>query len=281
MITVVTMNVSREIVRIVSWMGMWFGRLVGGEQLGMVRDGQADQPRDEEQLVGDRVEEGAERGRLPQVAGDEAVEGVRDGRPEEQEEGHPGLVGEDADDEERNRNEPQERQLVGEREVPQDLLVHRHSGILYPGAARDVNRGAISVKTDALTGPGSVPRFALVDIDELLRLLVEREASDLHLKPMRPPMLRIRGRLVESEGAPLAPAVLRDSLHRMLNDRQRAQLEEHLYVDFGYSLVGVSRFRGSVYLQRGTHAACSAGSPSPSRPSSSGASPKSSASSRR
>src|SRR5204863_9748536 len=77
----------------------------------------------------------------------------------------------------------------------------------------------------------------------------------LHLKPMRPPMLRIRGRLVESEGTALVPAVLRDSLYRMLNDRQRAQLDEHLYVDFGYSLAGVSRFRGSIYLQRGTHAA--------------------------
>jgi twitching motility protein PilT len=94
-----------------------------------------------------------------------------------------------------------------------------------------------------------------MDIDELLKLLADREASDLHLKPMRPPMLRIRGKLVETEGEPLAPAVLRDSLYRILNDRQRVQLEESLYVDFGYSVAGVSRFRGSVYYQRGTHAA--------------------------
>jgi len=94
-----------------------------------------------------------------------------------------------------------------------------------------------------------------MDIDELLKLLADREASDLHLKPMRPPMLRIRGKLVETEGETLAPAVLRDALYRLLNDRQKAQLEEHLYVDFGYSLAGVSRFRGSIYLQRGTHAA--------------------------
>jgi twitching motility protein PilT len=94
-----------------------------------------------------------------------------------------------------------------------------------------------------------------MDIDELLKMLADREASDLHLKPMRPPMLRIRGRLVETDGAALAPAVLRESLYRILNERQRAQLEEHLYVDFGYSVAGVSRFRGSVYLQRGTHAA--------------------------
>src|SRR5262245_21251097 len=94
-----------------------------------------------------------------------------------------------------------------------------------------------------------------MDIDELLKLLADREASDLHLKPMRPPMLRIRGKLVETEGEALAPAVLRDSLYRLLNDRQKAQLEEHLYVDFGYSVAGVSRFRGSVYYQRGTHAA--------------------------
>jgi len=94
-----------------------------------------------------------------------------------------------------------------------------------------------------------------MQIDPLLRLLAEREASDLHLKPMRPPMLRIRGKLVETEGDILAPAVLREALYQVLNERQKAQLEEHLYVDFGYSVAGVSRFRGSVYFQRGTHAA--------------------------
>ena len=92
-------------------------------------------------------------------------------------------------------------------------------------------------------------------IDELLERLAEEEASDLHLKPMRPPMLRSKGKLVEIGDQPLPPAVLKEALHQVLTDRQREHLEEHLYLDFGYSLAGVSRFRGAIYYQRGTLAA--------------------------
>src|SRR5437867_2392369 len=92
-------------------------------------------------------------------------------------------------------------------------------------------------------------------IDELLKRLAEEEASDLHLKPMRPPMLRSKGKLVEIGDQPLPPAVLKEALHQVLTDRQREQLEENLYLDFGYSLPGVSRFRGAIYHQRGTLAA--------------------------
>jgi twitching motility protein PilT len=95
-----------------------------------------------------------------------------------------------------------------------------------------------------------------MQIDELLRLAAREEASDLHLKPMRPPMLRIRGKLHPVESVePYPPAVLKEMLSRILTDRQRADLEENLFVDFGYSLAGVSRFRGSIFHQRSTLAA--------------------------
>jgi twitching motility protein PilT len=93
-------------------------------------------------------------------------------------------------------------------------------------------------------------------LDELLHFMVKQEASDLHLKPMRPPLLRLTGRLIPIKGPPLRPETLEELLKDILTERQRVVLERDLAVEFGYSLPGVSRFRGTVFFQRGTLAAC-------------------------
>jgi twitching motility protein PilT len=89
-------------------------------------------------------------------------------------------------------------------------------------------------------------------IDDLLRFMVKQEASDLHLKPMRPPLVRISGKLLPLKTDVLHPDLLREMLNGLLSDRMRATLEEKYSVDFGYSVAGVSRFRASVFHQRGT-----------------------------
>jgi twitching motility protein PilT len=93
---------------------------------------------------------------------------------------------------------------------------------------------------------------APMTIDELLRFMVQQEASDLHLKPMRPPLLRIKGKLLPLKTDPLHPDLLRDMLNGLLNDTLRRQLGENCAIDFGHSVPGVSRFRASVFMQRGT-----------------------------
>ena len=89
-------------------------------------------------------------------------------------------------------------------------------------------------------------------IDELLRFMVQQEASDLHLKPMRPPLLRMKGKLLPLKTDPLHPDLLRDMLNSLMTDRMRKKLDDDCAVDFGHSVPGVSRFRASVFLQRGT-----------------------------
>jgi twitching motility protein PilT len=89
-------------------------------------------------------------------------------------------------------------------------------------------------------------------IDDLLRFMVKQEASDLHLKPMRPPLVRIKGKLLPLKVDALHPDLIREMLDSILSDRMRETLEERFAVDFGYSLSGVSRFRASVFYQRGT-----------------------------
>jgi twitching motility protein PilT len=97
--------------------------------------------------------------------------------------------------------------------------------------------------------------FETLTIDNLLRFMVEQQASDLHLKPMRPPLMRLKGKLLPLKCDAISPEDVQQMLHGILNDRLRAILDRDMAVDFGYSVPGVSRFRASVFLQRGT---CSA-----------------------
>lgn len=82
--------------------------------------------------------------------------------------------------------------------------------------------------------------------------MVTQKASDLHLKPMRPPLLRLEERLLPVKSAPLSPQDIEKLIIAILTPKQKAHLDRRLYVDFGYSLAGISRFRATVFYQRGT-----------------------------
>src|SRR3954466_6292645 len=95
-----------------------------------------------------------------------------------------------------------------------------------------------------------------MELDRLLKLMTDKGASDLHLKPTRPPLLRITGRLMPLEAEPLTPEVLNQMLLGILTPRQKEKLEEKLSVDLGYGVRGLARFRCNIYMQRGNYAAC-------------------------
>jgi len=85
--------------------------------------------------------------------------------------------------------------------------------------------------------------------------MTERGASDLHLKPMRPPLLRVHGKLIPIEADVLTPADVREMVEPILTPQQKHKFEERMAVDIGHGVHGLARFRGNVYLQRGTWAA--------------------------
>ena len=94
---------------------------------------------------------------------------------------------------------------------------------------------------------------AVPSLNDMLVYMAKQEASDLHLKPMRPPLIRIRGRLIPIPGSePLKPADLEKVLLPVLNRTQREKFDANQSVDFGYGVPGVARFRGNMYMQRGT-----------------------------
>jgi twitching motility protein PilT len=94
-----------------------------------------------------------------------------------------------------------------------------------------------------------------LDLSELLTFTTKKGASDLHLKPMRPPLLRLKGKMVPVKTEPLTPAQIEEMVLAILTPMQKKKLENNLSVDIGYGLQGVARFRANVYTQRGSYAA--------------------------
>ncbi|MDH3816155.1 MAG: PilT/PilU family type 4a pilus ATPase [Acidobacteriota bacterium] len=94
-----------------------------------------------------------------------------------------------------------------------------------------------------------------MELNELLMFMTKKGASDLHIKPMRPPLLRIQGRLIPIKANPLQPEEVEQMLGDILKPGQRARFDERQAVDMGYGVPGVARFRCNIFLQRGTMAA--------------------------
>jgi twitching motility protein PilT len=88
-------------------------------------------------------------------------------------------------------------------------------------------------------------------IDDLLRLMIERGGSDLHITVGSPPGIRLRGDIVPIEN--MEPLTTRDTMEMiltLLSEEQRKRFETELELDFAYSIPGVSRFRANIMQQR-------------------------------
>ncbi len=95
-----------------------------------------------------------------------------------------------------------------------------------------------------------------INIINLLKEVVERKASDLHIVPGSPPRLRINGDLVPlAEYGVLSSSDTKNLIYSVLTDMQKKKLEEELELDFSFGIKGVARFRGNAYYQRSSLAA--------------------------
>ena len=96
-------------------------------------------------------------------------------------------------------------------------------------------------------------RERLMDIDTLLREMVGKKASDLHLRVASPPMLRIDGKLTPIPNYPAFTVKDSESiLNSIASPENRKKFESDLELDIAYSASGVGRFRVNVLKQRGT-----------------------------
>ncbi len=92
-----------------------------------------------------------------------------------------------------------------------------------------------------------------MDINDLLKIAIESEASDLHLKVGNFPVLRIHGQLEPVTKFPkLTSSLTQKLVNQITNEYQREKLAQDLDLDLAYSLEGFGRFRGSIFQQRGS-----------------------------
>jgi twitching motility protein PilT len=88
-------------------------------------------------------------------------------------------------------------------------------------------------------------------IDELLEVMVERNASDLHVTVGTRPVVRVRGHVERLEDfEPFNSETTQQLLYRILSSEQQKNLELKRQLDFSHSIPGLARFRVNVYFQR-------------------------------
>lgn len=88
-------------------------------------------------------------------------------------------------------------------------------------------------------------------LHELLKVMVDSNASDLHITTGSPPMIRIDGKLVPIKHPPLTPPETKDLCYSVIKDVQKQKFEENWELDFSFGLQGLSRFRANIFMQRG------------------------------
>jgi twitching motility protein PilT len=105
---------------------------------------------------------------------------------------------------------------------------------------------------EVFTGPRPIEG---VHIDELLNIVVDKNASDLHLCADAEPVIRVDGRLIRLNYEKLTPADTHRLVYDILTDEQIERFERTLELDLSYALPKRARFRVNVFRDRGAVAA--------------------------
>jgi twitching motility protein PilT len=91
-----------------------------------------------------------------------------------------------------------------------------------------------------------------MNIDDLLRIAMDRKASDLHLKVGNYPHVRVDGELVPLTEQPRVSAEdMLNMAFSMMSNRQKQKFKENAELDMAYGVAGLGRFRVNVFQQRG------------------------------
>ena len=92
-------------------------------------------------------------------------------------------------------------------------------------------------------------------LHQLLKTMVERGGTDLHVTTNSPPVIRIDGNLLPLNLPPLTAVDTKKLAYSILTDAQKHRFEETLELDISFGIKGLARFRANVYMQRGAVAA--------------------------
>jgi twitching motility protein PilT len=150
---------------------------------------------------------------------------------------------------------PAEVAAVEEEERPGYMPMHVPAEV-HQIATRDKKYDAVYHDLDSshIQVADNLMVAAEYHLDDILRMAIERKASDVHITVGLPPMARVDGELTGLPFHPLTPQDTRRLIFDTLPDDKIEKLEETHELDFGHSVKGLGRFRFNVYVQRGSFA---------------------------
>jgi twitching motility protein PilT len=91
----------------------------------------------------------------------------------------------------------------------------------------------------------------MANLHQLLKAMIDKGASDLHITTGSPPQLRIDGNLVPLRVPPLTPVDTKQLCYSILTDAQKVRFEEDLELDLSFGVKNLARFRANIFMQRG------------------------------
>ncbi len=89
------------------------------------------------------------------------------------------------------------------------------------------------------------------NLHQLLKVMIEKGASDLHITTGSPPQLRIDGELTPLKVPPLTATETKQLCYSILTDAQKQKFEQDNELDLSFGVKGLSRFRANMFMQRG------------------------------
>ncbi len=85
-------------------------------------------------------------------------------------------------------------------------------------------------------------------LDKVFKTAIKNRASDIHIVPQEPFILRRFGRLIKLKNSPLTPKNTKQIITEILTPEQKDVLEKNMQLDFCYEIPGTGRFRGSAMV---------------------------------
>ncbi len=95
------------------------------------------------------------------------------------------------------------------------------------------------------------PDSLKVNLHQLLRAMIEKGASDMHITSGSPPLLRIDGSIIPLKLPPLSPMETKQLCYSVLTEEQKVQFEKNKELDLSFGVKALSRFRANIFMQRG------------------------------
>lgn len=92
-------------------------------------------------------------------------------------------------------------------------------------------------------------------IQQLFKVMVESGASDLHITVGTPPGMRIHGDIVRVKLGAMTADDTKRLVYQILTEKQKAELEKNLELDFSFGIKGLARFRANVFYSKNAVAA--------------------------